>query len=72
MLTLSEAIEAAQNGERVTSSCLPNGAVLKMASTVPARKPTLRVVFERSGDGYAFTPREEHEKDDWRIVKGWV
>ena len=72
MLTLAKAIEAAINGERVTSASLPNGAVLKLASTVPARKPTLRVVYERSGDGYAFTERDEHDTDDWRIVKGWL
>jgi len=43
-----------------------------MARVVPERLPTLRVVYEKTGDGYDFTAREEHHISDWQVVTGWL
>lgn len=73
MLTQAEALAHVEAGGRATCEALPLGAVLKRERkgwelTGP------RVVFERTGDGFDFTPRlsEVSADMDWRKVEGWA
>ena len=73
-MTQAEALEHVLAGGRATCDALPCGTVLKLARASDLREPSLRVIFERTGDGFSFTDRlkAESEAMTWRKVEGWA
>lgn len=74
MLTQAEALDHVLAGGRATCDALPQGTVLKLARASDLREPSLRVVFEATGDSFDFTDRLREESQDmpWRKVEGWA
>ena len=70
-MTLDEALELVAAGERVTSDSLSRGSVLK-AEAHGWDETRLRVVFEATGDSYAFQHSPADQAADWRLVEGWA
>jgi hypothetical protein len=68
-MNLAEALRHVEAGERIRSSALSQGCVVKR---VPWR--ALPVVFnERTESNYYFDPEKlEHIEADWELVKGWA
>jgi hypothetical protein len=70
-MKFEEALQAIDQGKRVTCSAIPLGAVVK-AVKEGWNPSKVRVVFEATGAGFDFTARDEHRAADWSIVEGWV
>lgn len=71
-MTFDEAKEHVEQGGRATCRPLPSGAVLKLARASSEREPSLRVVFEATGDSFEFQRHTELLTAEWSKVEGWV